>query len=137
MTIPFTIRILVVDDDPFTRMTIKRMLGLIGQFQVMEAGSGAEALSLVTSFEPNLILCDINMAPMSGLQLVQQLRWSSDPKLNKMPVIMLTGNAVQETVMDAIKLGISGYLVKSLSATRLREQLAQQLRTVLSLRLAG
>jgi CheY-like chemotaxis protein len=112
-------RILIVDDEPFMRATIKHMLRSIGQFEVSEAGDGAAALTLVSEVEPELILCDIGMLPMSGLEFVRRLRGLDDPGLARTQVIMLTANAQERTVKDAARLAISGYLLKPVSPRRL------------------
>ena len=66
-------RILIVDDEPFMRTTVKAMLRMIGRFLVMDATDGTDALAKVSSFKPDLIICDIGMTPMGGIEFVDRL----------------------------------------------------------------
>lgn len=75
----------------------------------------ARALILVASFRPDIILCDVGMKPMSGLDFVKRLRGLADLSRADTPVIMVTGRAEEQSVMEAAKLRISGYLVKPVS----------------------
>ena len=82
------LRILVVDDEPFMRMTIKAVLRAIGRVVVAEADDGDTALNLVGEFKPNVVLCDITMPRMGGLQFVAHLRESPDPAARSTPVVI-------------------------------------------------
>jgi two-component system chemotaxis response regulator CheY len=117
-------RILLVDDDSFMRSTIKRMLRVIGYGDVSEAGDGSTALSMVEECRPDLIICDIEMAPMRGLEFVEKLRRAEEPALRDTPVIMLTGDVNEATVRNAVKLGIRGYLAKPVSPKQLGARVA-------------
>jgi len=116
-------RILIVDDEAFVRSTVKRMLHIIGSFDVQDVGGGSAALDLVGAFKPDLVLCDIHMEPMSGLEFVRQLRTLKDGSAARTRVVMLTGNAKPSSVANAMQLGISGYVVKPVSVTQLRKHI--------------
>jgi CheY-like chemotaxis protein len=109
------LKILIVDDEPFMRRTIKAMLRLVGHFLVDEADDGDAALALVPRFKPDLVLCDIRMPRVSGLEFVEQLRSHRKANLRQTPVVMLTVSADEATILDAARLKISGYLVKPVS----------------------
>ena len=120
-------RILIVDDERFMRSTVRVMLRTIGEFTVEEAADGAAALEALPHFKPDVILCDNSMTPMKGLDFVAKLRDHAEAALRGTPVVMLTGDAKEATLLGAAKLKVSGYLVKPVSA----KQLAERLRGIL------
>jgi two-component system chemotaxis response regulator CheY len=97
------------------RRTIRLMLRAVGRFRAEEADDGDAGLALVPIFRPDLVLCDIHMPRVNGLQFVEQLRNHRQGELRHTPVVMLTGSAEEETIMGAARLTISGYLVKPVS----------------------
>jgi len=99
--------ILVVDDEEFLRRIVVRMLTANG-YQCMQATGGAEALALLNTREYTLVISDIMMPGMSGLELLQVIR----QKHPNVAVIMLTAVDEQETGMQALELGAYGYLFK-------------------------
>jgi two-component system, chemotaxis family, chemotaxis protein CheY len=101
-------KVLVVDDEPFMRRTIKAVLRMAGKFLVEEADDGDAALALLPTFKPDIVLCD-----------VQMLRGHREAALRDTPVIMLTGNPDEATVLNATRLKVSGYLVKPVSPKQL------------------
>lgn len=115
MTATLPLRLLILDDEPSLRSTMKLMLRRIGTFDIKDAGDGAAGLLVVASFKPDIILCDVAMEPMSGLDFVKRLRDLADLPRAATPVIMVTGRAEEQSVMEAAKLRISGYLVKPVS----------------------
>jgi two-component system chemotaxis response regulator CheY len=121
-------KILIVDDDSFIRSTIRAVLRAIGRFNVQEAEDGDAGLVSVDSFRPDVVLCDVNMPHMGGLQFVALLRAHPDTMIRATPVVMLTAHAEQATVADAARLKISGYLIKPVSPQRLGALLAKILR---------
>lgn len=116
-------RILIVDDEPFMRATIKAVLRAIDRFIVAEADDGDVALDLVGAFKPDVVLCDITMPRMGGLQFVANLRNNPVAELRCTPVIILTGVADETTVLGAARLQISGFVVKPISPKLLRAHL--------------
>lgn len=116
-------RILIVDDESFVRTTVRRMLRMLGNFEIKDATDGQAALTAVVAFRPQLILCDIRMVPMSGLEFVRQLRTLTESGVAYTRVVMLTGTADESVVANAMQLGISGYLVKPVSALQLRKRI--------------
>jgi two-component system, chemotaxis family, chemotaxis protein CheY len=117
------LRILIVDDEPFMRATIKAVLRAIGHFGVAEADDGDIAVGEVERFKPDVVLCDISMPRMGGLQFVEQLRKHRAARVRNTPVVILTGHADEATVLEAAQLQISGYLIKPVSPKLLRVQL--------------
>ena len=123
MTTEETFRILIVDDEPFMRRTIRAMLRRIGCPFVAEATDGETALALINDEKPDVVLCDLAMKPMGGLEFVRRLRGGADPTLRDLPVIMLTSTADPSAVQASAKAGISGYLVKPVSPKQLADRL--------------
>src|SRR5580704_17877528 len=121
------IKILVVDDEPFMRMTIKAVLRAAGRFDVLEADDGDVALPEVERWKPDVVLCDINMPRMGGLRFVELLRRHPEAHMRETPVIILTGRAEVTTVVAASKLQINGYLVKPVSPKQIGDLLQKVL----------
>lgn len=112
-------KILVVDDDRFIRTTIKLVLRAIGHFVIAEADDGDVALVQTDAFHPDVVLCDIAMPRMGGLEFVAQLRCHPDARMQQTPVVILTGTADESVVLDAVKLQVSGFLVKPIAPNKL------------------
>ena len=106
------IRVLVVDYDPLMRTFVTNMLARIGIHQVQQAADGKAALVALIKFQPNLVLSDIHMEPMSGIELVKQLRALPNPAVAATRVIMMTADSSKETLSEALPLGIRGYIIK-------------------------
>jgi DNA-binding NarL/FixJ family response regulator len=110
-------RILVVDDHPLTRDALTSLLAQGGFDVVGEAGDGAEALELVQSLQPDLVLLDLSMPGMDGLTVLPRLR-SAAPRCE---VVVLTASGTEENLLAAIRGGAAGYLLKSEPPERIIE----------------
>jgi two-component system cell cycle response regulator len=106
---PTRIPILLVDDEVLTREFYGDLLTEHG-FSVFAASSGSEAVSIIASKPVETVVLDIVMPEVSGLEVLEMLRWQ-DPDL---PVIMLTGHATSQNAMAALKLGAFDFIVKGL-----------------------
>jgi two-component system, chemotaxis family, chemotaxis protein CheY len=116
------IRALIVDDSSVMRKIVERMLRQAGlaQLVVLEAGSGTEALELLRSTQVDLILSDINMPSMDGLEFLRQLR--AQKLAPKAPVVMITTESSEEHVKQAIQAGAQGYIRKPFTAEQVKER---------------
>jgi two-component system chemotaxis response regulator CheY len=116
--------VLIVDDSAAIRKILQRMLGQAGLNlgKILEAGDGLEALEKLKSQPVNLILSDINMPNMDGIQLLGALK--SNPNFKHVPVIMITTEGGEAKVMEAVQLGASGYVRKPFTADQIKEKLA-------------
>lgn len=114
--------VLVVDDSAAIRKILIRALSQAGLpiGQVHEAGDGAEALKMAGSLPVKLVLSDINMPNMDGLQLLTKLR--DLPNWNQLAVIMITTEGSHAKVMEAVKLGARGYVRKPFTAEQIKEK---------------
>ena len=122
MTTDGGLHILIVDDEPFIRRTVRAMLSRVGCPYAEEAEDGERALSYIEMSKPDLVLCDLEMKPMGGLEFVRRLREHANPALRDLPVIMLTSDADPKSVQTAAKFAISGYLVKPVSPKQLADR---------------
>ena len=115
--------VLIVDDSAAIRKILQRVLRQtdlpIGQ--VYEAGDGQEAIDRLKEQPVGLILSDINMPRMDGLQFLSSIRDMEAVK--KVPIIMITTEGSQGKVMEAVQLGAAGYVRKPFTAEQIKEKL--------------
>jgi two-component system chemotaxis response regulator CheY len=116
------VRALIVDDSSVMRKIVERCLRQAGleSLVVVEAGNGVEALELLRTAKVDLILTDINMPSMDGLELVRQIRAQDLAK--DVPVIMITTESSEEQVKQAIQAGARGYIRKPFTAGQVKER---------------
>jgi two-component system chemotaxis response regulator CheY len=116
--------VLIVDDSAAIRKILLRVLKQadvpIGE--VLEAGDGVEALEKLKTKKVGLVLSDINMPNMDGLQLLSHLR--NNPDYRSVPVVMITTEGSQNKVLEAVNLGAAGYVRKPFTADQIKEKLA-------------
>ena len=115
---PARMRVLVVDDEPFIRSMIRATLNKLGCQQVAEASSGSQAVQILRSALPSLILSDVNMPKGDGFLFLKNLRRHKHPVFN-IPVVMLTSDSSEKTVKTALTFKVDGYLVKPVSQSKL------------------
>jgi CheY-like chemotaxis protein len=118
------VTIMVVDDDPMTRTLVAGSLGQFG-FEVVQAADGAEALQLFPTAGPKLVLLDIKMPGMDGIETLKKLR--KLPNGKKIPVIMLTGLADSDSVAKASAAGATDYVTKPINWRLLGQRIQHQL----------
>jgi two-component system chemotaxis response regulator CheY len=114
--------ILIVDDSAMMRKIVLRALTLAGlQFQtVLEAGDGHEALDLLRENTVELIMCDINMPVMNGLELLKAMREQN--LAAGVPVVMVTTESSAEHVRAAVAVGASGYIRKPFTPDHVKQK---------------
>ena len=117
--------VLIVDDYKTMLRIIRNLLRQVGIYSVDEASDGVEALAKLREKTFGLIISDWNMAPMTGLQLLQEVR--SDEILRATPFIMVTAESKTENVVAAKQAGVSNYIVKPFNAETLREKIEKVL----------
>jgi two-component system chemotaxis response regulator CheY len=114
--------ILIVDDYKTMLRIVRNLLKQIGFENVDEATDGSAALTKLRDKDYQLIISDWNMEPMTGLQLLKEVR--NDSKLQTMPFIMITAESKPDNVIEARKAGVNNYIVKPFNAETLRAKLA-------------
>jgi two-component system chemotaxis response regulator CheY len=122
------LKFLVVDDFSTMRRIVKNLLQELGYTKIEEADDGATALPMLQSGDFDFIITDWNMPKMPGLDLLKAVR--ADPKLAKLPVLMVTAEAKREQIVEAAQAGVSGYVIKPFTAQTLSEKLAKILGTL-------
>ena len=115
------LKFLVVDDFSTMRRIVKNLLNDLGYANVVEADDGTSALPLLQAGGIDFLVTDWNMPGMPGLDLLKAVR--SDPKLAKMPVLMLTAEAKREQIIEAAQAGVNGYVIKPFTAITLKEKI--------------
>lgn len=118
---------LIVDDDKFSRTFIKTALYQIGIKNAKEASTTEEALELLHSFKIDVILLDQQMPERNGLDLAKELRGDQAESGSGTPIIMITVDTKERTVLDAKDLGIQEYLVKPISPLALKKRICTAL----------
>jgi len=119
--------VLIVDDDRNMRMLIRNVVFALGVKDVVEASDGSVALEELKTSHPDLILCDMKMEPMGGLEFVKRLRSDPDNPYRFVPVIMITAYAELATVANARDAGVSEIMAKPLSAEALDKRIQRVL----------
>jgi two-component system chemotaxis response regulator CheY len=116
-----SMKVLVVDDYATMRRIIRNLLTQIGFTDVDEAADGASALSKLREAKFGLVISDWNMEPMTGLQLLKEVR--ADKVLKDTPFIMVTAESKTENVVAAKQAGVNNYIVKPFNAETLKSKI--------------
>jgi two-component system chemotaxis response regulator CheY len=117
-------KILVVDDFPTMRRIVKTLLRQCGYTNFVEAEDGEKAYNMLKT-EPGIefIVSDWNMPNMTGLELLKTVR--ADPQFKHLPFLMVTAEAEKENIIEAVKSGVSNYIVKPFTGQTLKDKLAK------------
>jgi two-component system chemotaxis response regulator CheY len=122
MAVDLSMPILVVDDYNTMIRIICNLLKQIGFHNVDNATDGSAALAKLRGGSYGLVISDWNMAPMSGYDLLKELR--ADPAIGKTPFIMITAESKTENVIAAKRAGVNSYIVKPFNAETLQSKIA-------------
>jgi two-component system chemotaxis response regulator CheY len=114
-------KILVVDDMSTMRRIVKNILKQIGFNNLEEAENGQDALAKLHADTYGFVVSDWNMPIMMGIDLLRAIR--ADEKLKTIPVLMVTAEAQKENLMEAVKAGVSNYVVKPFTAETMQEKI--------------
>lgn len=119
-------RIVIIDDEPINIRVVQRFLSLAGYQQFFTASESTEAMSLIESVHPDVVLLDIMMPNVSGMDILQDLR--GDEQFTDLPVIILTAATDRETKLEALRRGATEFLNKPIDSTELEARLRNVLR---------
>ncbi|MDA1099168.1 MAG: response regulator [Proteobacteria bacterium] len=122
MAVDMNMTILIVDDYKTMLRIIRNLLKQLGFNNVDEAADGAAALQKLRGKDYDLVISDWNMEPMTGYQLLKEIR--SDDKMQEMPFIMITAESKTENVIAAKKAGVNNYIVKPFNAATLKTKMS-------------
>jgi two-component system chemotaxis response regulator CheY len=121
MALDLSMPVLIVDDYNTMVRIIRNLLRQLGFEHIDDANDGSKAFEKMQNRKYGLVISDWNMEPMTGYDLLQQVR--SDPELSATPFIMITAESKTENVIAAKKAGVSNYIVKPFNAQTLKSKI--------------
>jgi two-component system, chemotaxis family, chemotaxis protein CheY len=119
------LKVLLVDDNHHMRVLLAEILKAVGVRQIHEAGDGAQALQMMRNHTIDIIMTDLSMQPLDGIDFVRLLRRSPDSPNQMCPVIMITGHSTMTRVNEARNAGVNEFLAKPLTARGVVERISQ------------
>ncbi|MDE2030102.1 MAG: response regulator [Alphaproteobacteria bacterium] len=122
MPVDMNMNVLIVDDYKTMLRIIENLLKQLGFKNVYQATDGSAALKLLHEVPMGLVISDWNMQPMTGLQLLKEVR--ADGKLKPTPFIMITAESKTENVVAAKEAGVNNYIVKPFNAETLKQKIS-------------
>jgi two-component system, chemotaxis family, chemotaxis protein CheY len=117
------IKVVVVDDEHYSRKVIRTLLNAIGVTTIHETSDGADGLQAIEAFRPEIVLLDWEMPGMDGAEFMRRVRSPATFKYPDTPIIMLTGHGERSRVVEAVKLGVHEFLLKPVSSAALRTRI--------------
>ncbi len=115
--------ILIVEDSTTTRALIRAVIEEMGDFNTVEAGSGFDALKLLPTQEFDLVITDINMPDINGLELINFMK--NNPRYSHLPLIIVSTEKSEEDKKRGMALGAMAYITKPFKAHELQEVIRQ------------
>ena len=125
MAVNMNMDVLIVDDYKTMLRIIRNLLKQIGFLNVDEAIDGSDALKKLQEKDYGLVISDWNMVPMTGLQLLQEVR--ADDRMGAIPFIMISAESKIENVVAAKQAGVSNYIVRPFDAATLKSKISSVL----------
>lgn len=119
------LKILLVDDNHHMRVLLGEILRAIGVKEIFEASDGAEGLQMMRNHPIDIVMTDLSMQPLDGIDFVRLLRNSPDSPNQMAPVIMVTGHSTMQRVNEAREAGVNEFLAKPLTARGVIERISQ------------
>jgi CheY-like chemotaxis protein len=117
------IKVLIVDDEHYTRKVLRAQLTGFGVKQIYEAPDGRAGLAMIQSVAPEIVLLDWQMPGMDGATFVRTVRTPRGFPYPDVPIIMLTGHGERSRVIEALQLGVHEYLLKPVSSHALQSRM--------------
>lgn len=119
------LKILLVDDNQYMRLLLAEILRAVGVHTILEASDGAEGLKMLRTHPIDVVMTDLSMRPMDGVEFVRLVRNAPESPNPMMPVIMITGHSTVVRVNEARNAGVNEFLTKPLTARGVLERLHQ------------
>ena len=119
------VRIMLVDDNHHMRVLLTEILRAIGVRYIHEATDGAEALQIMRMHQIDVVMTDLAMQPLDGIDFVRLLRNSPDSPNQMCPVIMITGHSTSRRVAEARDAGVNEFLAKPVTARGVIERIGE------------
>ena len=113
------LKVLIVEDEHYSRKVVRTLLTAIGVEKIYEAKDGASGLEAIRAHNPGIVLLDWEMPGMNGAEFMRRVRSPTTFMYPALPIIMLTGHSEKSRVMEAVNLGVHEFLVKPVSSTAL------------------
>jgi CheY-like chemotaxis protein len=117
------VKVLIVDDEHYTRKVFHTLLLAIGCTKIYEAGDGAAGLEMIRAVAPDIVLVDWEMPGIDGAEFVRRVRSPGSFPLPGVPIIMLTGHGERSRVLEAVRLGVHEFLLKPVSSGALQARI--------------
>lgn len=119
------LKILLVDDNQHMRMMVTEILRAVGVRHILQASDGSEALNLMRHEPVDIVIADLAMSPVDGIDFVRLLRNSPDSPNHLCPVIMMSGHSTERRVGEARDAGINTFIAKPITARGVLERIAE------------
>jgi two-component system chemotaxis response regulator CheY len=119
------LKILLVDDNHHMRVLLAEILKAVGVRHIYEASDGAQGLQMMKNHAVDIIMTDLSMQPLDGIDFVRLLRRSPESPNQMCPVIMITGHSTLARVQEARNAGVNEFLAKPLTARGVMERISQ------------
>ncbi|MEQ8587684.1 MAG: response regulator [Thalassobaculaceae bacterium] len=117
------LKVLVVEDERASRMLTAALLEELGVGQIREAADGSEGLRLLRSFQADVVICDMVMAPMDGLEFIRHVRTDTESANPYLPIVLLTASADRGSVRAARDAGVNLLMAKPVTLEGLRKRI--------------
>jgi two-component system, chemotaxis family, chemotaxis protein CheY len=114
-------KFLVVDDSSTMRRILINTLSKLGYSDVVEAANGREGIDRLAANQVDVIITDWNMPEMTGIEFIRSVR--ADEKNAKLPVLMVTTNAAKDDIVEALRAGVTNYVVKPFTPDTMKEKI--------------
>jgi len=121
-------KIVIVEDEPAVADLLEEMLSIDDSYRIVKIHSSTGALSMIQAEDPDVVLLDIMMPDVSGLEVVRFMR--REPGLQKIPVVIVSAKTLPEDIRTGLEAGATAYLTKPVDMNRLRETVASVIRAV-------
>ena len=119
------VKILLVDDNAHMRVLLSEILRAVGVKHVFEANDGAEALQMMRNYAIDIVMTDLAMQPLDGIDFVRLVRNSPDSPNPTIPIIMITGHSTMRRVAEARDVGVTEFLGKPITARGVIERITR------------